>query len=186
MMDQLTKLVEFLAAYPAWVKYSLIGLLFSIIVLLVVFRPTKNGISSHWKLRVYHFENLGEAAKQNQTGERFSGRILDDLLRRQLDAKQGTERMPPTDIFQFRGDPPQDLLTAYRQLAPFVCVSGFVDEGKSKQLTAHVRVSRIDADLHFEPLLARTYELSADESNWDAITQSIGEEIFGSILKMPR
>ena len=185
-MEQLTKLIDFLASYPAWVKYVVIGLILAITLLLVFFRPPRPAGLTHWKLRVYYFDNLGEKVKKNHVGERFSGRILDDLVRRQLDAKQGTEQRSFTNIFLLRGGPPEDALEAYRKLAPFVEVSGYIDEEINGGFNANVRVNRVDVDLSFSPLLDKTYKLSPDESNWEATTQSIGEEVFGLISTMPR
>jgi hypothetical protein len=62
-MEQLTKLIDFLASYPTWLRYTVMGLLILIVVLLVVFRPAKNESTSHWKLRVYDFDNWSEIAR---------------------------------------------------------------------------------------------------------------------------
>lgn len=185
-MEQLTKFIDFLASYPSWIKYTVLGLLLTVIILLVVFKPAKNGLSAHWKLRVYNFENLGETVSQKHVGERFSGRVLDQLLKKQLDAKKDNERKPPTSIFQFRGGPPEDLLEAYKQLAPFISISGYIEEEeKGEMFTAYVRVTKVDANVEIEPLLNQSYKLSKNESDWDIISDSIGEEIFGLLLEMP-
>jgi hypothetical protein len=186
-MEQLSKLVDFLASYPAWVKYLVTGLIFSIVILLIVFKPSKLAGLANWKLKVYDFNTFGEVVSKQRVGERLSGRILDDLLRRQLNAQQSKEQTPLTSMFSTRGpEPIRDALKAYQDLAPFVEVSGYIDENKSGDFNLHLRVTSIDADLRLMPIFSGTYIVSKDESNWDELSRSIGERIFALLSAMPR
>jgi hypothetical protein len=127
------------------------------------------------KIRVYHFENYGEEAREKQAGQRFSARILDSLLKTQLDAQKGSEALPPASIFQFRGSPPEDVVRAFKELAPVICVSGFIEDGED--FTADVRVSYIDTDMGITTLINAKYGLSKNSKNWDNVAQFISDEI---------
>jgi hypothetical protein len=183
-MEQIAKLIDFLDSYASWVKYLVVGLIIAIIVLLIVFRPSK-AVKSQWKLRVYDFQNFGSFTRERNVGERISGRILDDLIRRQLNAQAGGN--PPTGIFGVRGENPPNPMQAYRELAPFVEVVGYVEEGRGTgDFDLYLRITRIDSNLEIKSLLNKTYTLSKDESKWETVAHSVGEEIFELFSTMPK
>jgi|SRR5215216_2020646 len=185
-MEQIAKLIDFLESYPSWVKYLVVGLIITIVLLLIVFKPSKM-VKSQWKLRVYDFQNFGDLTTAQNVGERISGRILDDLIRRQLNAQPGAGD-PPLGIFAQRGTgPTTNLMQAYRELAPFVEVAGYVEEGRNlKDFRLHLRVTSIDSNLEINNLLNREYTFSKDESDWETVAHSVGEEILGSLSAMPQ
>jgi hypothetical protein len=185
-METIGKLIEFLDSYPPWLKYLVVGLIISIVLLLILFRPSKV-VRSQWKLRVYDFQNFGGLATAQSVGERISGRILDDLIRRQLNA-QAVAGESPLGIVAHRGSRPTiDLMQAYRELAPFVEVAGYVEEGRnSKEFHLYLRVTSIDSHLDINNLLDKKYTLPQDESDWETVAHSVGEEIFQLLSVMPQ
>jgi hypothetical protein len=184
-MEQITKLIDFLESYPSWIKYLVVGLIISIVLLLILFKPSKM-VKSQWKLRVYDFQNFGDLTTAQNVGERISGRILDDLIRRQLNA-QAVAGDPPVAVFAHRGaGPTTNLMQTYRELAPFVEIAGYVEEGRNlKDFRLYLRVTRIDSNLEINNLLDKEYTLSKDESDWGAVAHSVGEEILGALSGMP-
>jgi hypothetical protein len=174
MIEHILKLVDFLASYPNWVKYAVASLLVAILVLLIAFRPA---LGSGLKLRVYHFENWSERAADQHLGERFSGMILDDLLRRNVHAQEATGTPPTTDIFQFRSGPPQDLITEFNAMAPFISVNGFVEDRRVSGAIAHIRITRVDAGPRIKTLLIEEIKFEDDPEAMRQAARAVSEKI---------
>jgi len=124
-------------------------------------------------LRVYHFENFGKLAKESHAGERISGVVLDQLLKLDADADRAGERLDPVRIWGFRSGPPEDLYQSFRELAPFIMVAGYVEDGaQTGEYTAHIRASFVDKEVRPQPLLSETVECGDSR---DSMLASLGD-----------
>lgn len=180
MFEPLTKFVDFVAAYPGWVKYTLVALTVAILLLLIVFRPQLAApVVSKWKVQVYHFENFGTAVNEQHLGERFSGLILDHLLSLDLEARRAEVEPPYFLGFSgIRGLPPTSAGQEYRQLAPCILVAGYVEDAGSASFQAHVRATAIDRDLQIHNLMLVVHVVETDHDTMRSKAQSVANTIY--------
>ena len=100
------------------------------------------------KLKVFNFSNYSEAAKASHIGERFSGLILDELVKRDMQSRVAfidTLLKRSLDIFMYRNGPPTKDIAYLNELAPAVLVQGYVEDAPGQpDFRAHTRVNFID------------------------------------------
>jgi len=94
-------------SYRRWASATL-GLVFILVVVFLAVKPSRTFVitaftgtatpAMTWRVRVYHFQNYGELARQEHIGEVFSGLILDELLRTHLNVEMVTTPSPRTEV----------------------------------------------------------------------------------------
>jgi hypothetical protein len=187
VIEAIMKLLDFLASYPTWVKYTILVLLFGVAVLLITFKPpVKPKLGSNWKIQVYHFENWGRTLDEDKIGQRFSGLILDELLRLDLTANAADEPPPAgliRDIIATRMPTPAKVDEEYKEKAPFISVAGFVEEEGTNEFVVHVRVSAIDSDLRILTVLVDEIKLSKTRKEMDSVAKSLAERIYQKVME---
>jgi hypothetical protein len=183
MFESMTKLLEVIANYPGWVKYTIVGLISVILLLLIAFRPkAPTVIASEWKVRVYNFDNWGTSVRERHVGERFSGLILDHLLKLDLQAKTAPEPPPdPVGFVGYRGPAPTRIGDEFKDLAPFITVTGYVEDVEESAFRTHVRVSAIDSHLRIETLMVEVFLVEGDEKSTTAEARNIAGAIHSVI-----
>lgn len=155
------------------------------------------------KLKVFNFANYSEAAKASHIGERFSGLILDQLVKLDMQSRADfidTLLERSLHIFMYRGGPPAEDIAYLNELAPAVLVQGYVEDAAAQSdFRAHTRVNFIDRrvttyelgnmlkrddrgrlDIAISPLFAETVDFSIGDMERHAKDQAT--EIYASIL----
>jgi hypothetical protein len=139
--------------------------------------------SDGWAVKVYDFQNHGRGEQGDQTGERFSGLVLDNLLHRDLDAKALYTR-PPEALLHFeptRGEESRYITSEFRGLGPFIAVTGFVERGANGTVLIHVRVSSVNAIQEVRTLLVTEVEVPGDQVAMRTKAAEISELIYSAI-----
>ncbi len=113
-------------------------------------------------------------------GERFSSRILDYLLKKQLDAGKGSSNDPLASVFLIisRSGPPEDDVEAAKKLAPAIMIYGYVEDLENGTFSAQTRVNRINADLSSVALINKSVEFQSGQDQFEEAANSISKEIY--------
>jgi hypothetical protein len=136
-----------------------------------------------WAVKVYDFQNYGTVEQEAQTGERFSGLILDNLLHRNLDAKAISER-PPEELIHIeatRGEQYPHIIDEFYGLGPFISITGYVESGDNGNFLTHVRVMGVNAKQEVKTLMVEELEVPRDQEGMRTNAVAISEVIYRTI-----
>jgi hypothetical protein len=165
------------------IRIAILGM----IVLLSIPIVLKWGVipnNNFWTIKVYDFTNIGDSADKNKIGEKFSGQILDNLLKEQFQAQKGKiydSHFKGAGIITIRGDSGTD---ERKYPTPYITVYGTIqDDFNSGDYLLDLRVAAFSSDQPQKngpsvPLLINEYHISGDEEHMKDVSKTISDKLI--------
>jgi len=135
-------------------------------------------------VRVYEFESSDDIAKESNLGPALSQRVIDFLRERDLKAWKGAEEDLPLDLHRDsddgrRGD--SGLIEHYSRLAPFVCVSGRMEQNNDGRFEVTLTVSRIDVGARSSTLRVLKAKLTESPAEIERVAKQLADETWNTL-----